>query len=171
MGMYSGSLLALVCGGLFALALGAVGVVLTVMFFRNKNKAKASEGWPQVEGRVVSTNIRVDEMDDEDSYRVSYIPEVHFEYHVEGLLFDGKRIAFGSEVSFGMRKKAEAFLTEYPVGSAVSVFYNPDNPKEAVLSQKMRSMTAGLVVGIVLIVAMVCLMCPIAIGLFDTFFG
>ena len=168
--LFSGSILAMVCGGLFALAFGVIGIVLIVLYFRNKNKAKASETWPQAEGRVVSTNIRVDEMDDEESSRIRYVPEVHFEYEIEGMTFEGKRIAFGSDPSFGMRKKAVEYLEQYPQDRVVTVFYNPENPGEGVLSQKMRSMTAGLIVGIVMVIMMICLMCPLTIGLVNTFF-
>lgn len=165
----SGSVLAMVCGGLFALALGAIGVVLIVLYFKNKGKAKASESWPQAQGRVVATNIRVDEMDSDDSSGIRYVPEVHFAYEVDGMSFEGKRLAFGSEPSFGLRKKAEQFLEPYPSGRVVTVFYNPESPREAVLTQKMRSMTAGLIVGIVMIVAMICFLCPIGMGFVNTF--
>lgn len=166
MNLPGGNTIAMICGGVFALGLGALGVVLIVLYVRNKNKAKASLGWPSTQGRILSINIRVDEVDDE-SNRVRYIPEVHFEYAVNGVTHQGKRIIYGSEPDFGSRDKAQDFLQKYPQGGLVTVFYNPENPGEAVLTQGMRKMVASLIVGIILIVLMVCLLCPIGIGLVD----
>ena len=166
--IFTGSLVAMLCGGLFALALGGIGVVLIVQYLRNKQKAQASTTWPSVEGRISGHRVRVDEVGDDDSNRVSYVPEVHFEYSVGGIPHQGKRISFGSEPSFSSRKKAEEFLGSYPVESAVSVYYNPEKPQEAVLSQTMRKMPASLIVGIVLIVLGACSLCPVVIGLVNT---
>jgi hypothetical protein len=166
----AGNTIAMICGGAFALALGALGLVLIVLYLRNKNKAKASMGWPSTQGRILSTNIRVDEVDDE-SNRVRYVPEVHFEYTVNGVTHEGKRIIYGSEPDFGSRDKAQEFLQKYPQGALVTVFYNPENPGEAVLSQGMRKMVASLVVGIILIVLMICFLCPIGMGLVNLLRG
>ncbi len=167
LGMMVGSLAA---GG-FALVLGAIGVVLIVLYLRNKSKAAASQTWPSVGGRVISTDIAILSDDDEDSLRISYIPKINYEYEVGGLNYQAQRFSFGSEPSFPSRGKAETFLAPYQSGSQVSVFYNPNNPEETVLVQKMRSMTAGLIVGIILLVAMVCLLCPVAMGIINTIRG
>ncbi len=164
LGMMIGSLAA---GG-FALILGAIGVVLIVLYLRNKSKAAASQNWPSVGGRVISTDIAIQSDDDEDSSRLSYLPRINYEYEVAGLNYQAHRFSFGSEPSFPSRGKAETFLAPYQSGNQVRVFYNPDNPEETVLVQKMRSMTAGLIVGIVLLVAMVCLLCPVVMGIVNT---
>ncbi len=158
-------LIPMICGGLFSLMLGAIGVVLIVLYIRNKQKGEASKSWPSTQGRIISTNIRVDESDDEDLPRVTYIPEVHFEYQFGDTVYQGKRISFGSEPSFGSREKALNFLRQYPVGRVVAVFYNPEKPTEAVLSQGMRKMGASLIVGIIMVVLMVCFLCPIGVGI------
>jgi len=167
----TGSTIAMICGGAFAIALGALGAVLIILYFRNKQKAKASQTWPSVKGRIVSTNIRLEEIGDEDTSRMEYIPEVHFEYEVDEMTFKGKRFSFGSEPSFGSAEKARKFLQPYPDGQEVDLFYNPEDPGEAVLSQGMRKMGASLIVGILLVVLMICLLCPISIGLFRTISG
>ena len=162
------SVLAMVCAGLFALAFGVVGTVLIVLYVRNKKKAKASETWPSTEGKIVSHHVRVDYSQDDESNRVDYVPEVHFEYQVEGQSFAGKRISFGSEQSFNKRQKAEMFLEQYPVGQVVTVFFNPEKPQESVLQQTMRKMTVQLVVGILLVVMMICFLCPVMMAAVNT---
>jgi len=162
-----GSLIFMLIGGFFALVFGGLGVLLVVLYFRNKKKAEASVSWPSVEGRIVSNQVRKKHVDTDDSFRIEYIPEIRFEYQVNGETFTGKRIAFGSDPNFGSQRKAEEFLIPYPVDSTVKVFYNPEKPKEAVLTQTMRKMTAFLIVGIVLIVMMVCGLCLISFGLIN----
>lgn len=157
----------LVAGG-FALLLGAVGVVLIVLYFRNKAKSTASQNWPSVAGRVTFTDISIQSNDDEDYSRLSYIPKITYEYQVGDLVFQAHLFSFGSEPSFPSREKAEAFLAPYLPEGQVRVFYNPQKPGEAVLVQKMRSMTAGLIVGIILLIAMVCMLCPVVMGIFNT---
>lgn len=98
-----------------------------------------------------------------------YVPEVHFEYEVDGRFHQGKRVSFESEPSFPSRAKAEGFLEVYPPGSAVDVYYNPDQPDESVLSQNMRRTSASLIVGILLIVLMLCFLCPIFTVLINTY--
>ena len=171
MDMFSGSILAMVCAGLFALAIGGVGVFLVILYFRNKGKAKASEAWPATKGKITFTEVRVDEYDDEDSFKVRYVPVVRYEYQVGGELYEGKRISFGSEPTFVTRQKAQQFLEGFQIEQEIDVFYNPDKPKETVLVQKMRSMTAALIVGIVLIILMICFLCPVSFGVFDILFS
>jgi hypothetical protein len=168
--LFTGSLVAGICAGLFALGLGAIGVVLIFQYMRNKQKAQASTTWPSTPGKITGHKIRVDESADDDN-RVRYIPEVHFEYMVDGNPYQGKRISFGSEPDFPSRQKAEAFLETYPVESNTTIYYNPEAPQEAVLSQSMRKMTASLIVGIVLVVLMVCFLCPVLMGLVNTAFS
>jgi hypothetical protein len=165
--VFAGSLIAMLCAGLFALALGAIGVILIIQYARNKQKAQASNSWPSAPGKITGHEIRVDEGDD-DSNQVRYIPEVHFEYQIDGNPYQGKRISFGSEPDFSSRQKAEAFLEAYPVESATTAYFNPENPQEAVLTQGVRKMTASLIVGIVMVVLMVCFLCPIVISLVNT---
>jgi hypothetical protein len=169
--LFPGSLFAMICGGLLALALGGVGIALIFLSQRNKQKAQASTTWPSTAGKIIGHRIRVDESSDDDSYSVRYVPVVHCEYQVNGTLYQGKRISFGSEPSFLTRQKAEAFLETYPVESATTVFYNPEKPQEAVLSQTLRKMTASLIVGIILVVLMVCFLCPVVMGLINTVFA
>ncbi len=123
------SVFGMICAGLFALAFGVVGGVLIALYIRNKKKAKASESWPSIEGKIVSQNIRVDYSQDDESNRIDYVPEVHYEYQLEGKSYAGKRISFGSEQSFNKRQKAEMFLEQYPMVRILRCFTILKNPR------------------------------------------
>jgi hypothetical protein len=159
-----GSLIVLIIGGGFALVLGGIGVVLLVLYSRNKTKAGESQKWPNVMGHIVGWDIKTDYYDDEDFSKLSYLPKITYLYQVNGETYEGHRFAFGSDPSFTQKSKAEAFLAQYSSKTEFPVYYNPEKPSESVLSQQLRSMKAGLIVGIVLIVLMICFLCPIGIG-------
>lgn len=165
-GGWVGPLIAAGLGGV----LGIIGIVLVILYFRNKSKSKASQSWPSVTGQIIERKVKVDTSYDEDGMSsTSYLPQVTYSYSVNGTVYESNRVAFGSTPSFASNKKAEAFLTPYLQGANVQVFYNPEKPEESVLTQTMRSMTAGLIVGIVFVVAMVCLFCLAGVGLLSLF--
>jgi hypothetical protein len=166
--LFGGTVLVYILSGGFALLLGGIGVVLIFLYLRNKSKAEASYKWPSTLGRAVNWDIKIDSYDDEDFSKLSYLPKMTYIYHVNGLDYQGHKFSFGSEPSFPQRSKAEAFLAQFTSKAEFTVYYNPEKPGEAVLTQKMRSMTAGLVVGIVLIVMMVCFLCPIGNGIINS---
>ncbi len=166
----SGSLAGMICGGLAGVVFFFLSILLFVNIIRDKQKAQASLSWPSVEGKIMEQRVSRSEVHDEDGVHISYTPEVVFEYTVEGLSFQGQRIAFGSEPSFSSHRKAEAFLAAYPEDRAIMVYYNPEDPSDAVLSQTMRSFIGGIIGGLVLLATSLFLMFQVAKGLINAFF-
>ncbi len=152
------------CGGLCALLPGALGILLIIIYFRNKQKTKESRNWLIATGKVIRSEISM-VMNDEDSSKVSFIPRLEYEYKVGDTLYKSKRISFGSAHDFSSRQKAEEFIGQFPVDSQVTIYYDPNKPKDAVLIREMRSMKAGLIVGILLIVGSVLVFCISLTGL------
>lgn len=159
----------MVCGGLAGVLLFFFAIFLFVKVSRDKKKARASINWPSVEGQIIGNRIKRAVQSDGDGTSISYNPEVYYEYQVDGTPFSGQRIAFGSEPSFGSKKKAEQFLAAYPVESSVTVFYNPEDPTEAVLSQTVSKMIGSIIAGILLIVTGLFLLFHAVKGLIGTF--
>lgn len=157
-----GTWTAYICGGLIALFFGGFGLFLIIHAQRSKQKAQQSQSWPVAKGIITQTDIRTQE----DDETVRYVPVVHYTYEVAGLVYEGKRVAFGSDVEFGSRQKAAEYLAAYPLDTEVSVYYNPEKPSEAVLQQVARKTTVGLVIGIVMLAVMLCLVCLMATGIF-----
>ena len=152
------------------IVLGIIGIILIVLYFRNKSKSEASKTWPSVSGQVLDRGVKIDtDYDDDGGSTTTYLPQITYEYQVNGMSYQSHRFAFGSTPGFGNRNKAEAFLAPYAQGGTVKVFYNPEKPEESVLSQQMRSMTAGLVVGIIFAVVMACMFCLAGNGLLKLF--
>lgn len=157
-----GTIIAFLCGGLFALVLGGLGVYLIIHSQRSKTKAAQSQSWPLVKGVISETSISTQEHNEV----LRYVPNVRYTYEVDGKLYQGKQITFGSGVEFGSRQKAAEYLAQYPVDAEVSVYYNPEKPAEAVLQQVATKTTVGLIIGIVLVVITICIGCLMTTGIF-----
>jgi hypothetical protein len=89
-----------------------------------------------------------------------YTPKVKYTYQAIGQEYEGDKLGFGFQQSFGSQSKAQAALARFPVGAQVTVYYDPNNPAEAVLERKAGGSTLSLVLGIIFIVVSLCLGCP-----------
>jgi hypothetical protein len=118
------------------LPLSAIFVVLGLVFgylaIHNWRRARASLAWPTVQGQVLSAFLQEHTDSDEG---VSYDPKVTYTYTVSGTEYQNDQIAFGG-VSSSSKSKAQAYLERYIVEDPVTVHYDPDNPKLAVLEPR-----------------------------------
>ncbi|HMJ92522.1 MAG TPA: DUF3592 domain-containing protein [Allosphingosinicella sp.] len=104
--------------------------------FRAVAKARASETWPTAMGKVTRSEVVVEEDNDRDGTSTTWHnPIVAYSYAVAGEPIEGSRIRFAN-MRRGSRKKAEEILARYRVGDSVTVRYNPEKPKEAVLESR-----------------------------------
>jgi len=87
-----------------------------------------AHSWPTAPGVVVSSAISTSTVND----TVTYHPQIVYRYTVGGREYVGARFAFSyaSDVS-----RAQAAVARHPAGSAVKVFYEPEDPKSAIIEQ------------------------------------
>ncbi|HEX8535745.1 MAG TPA: DUF3592 domain-containing protein [Allosphingosinicella sp.] len=126
-----------------ALGLIVLGLVWALGFgyahFRAAGKAKASESWPTASGTVRSAEVQIEESTDrEGGTSTWYNPIVVYSYSAGGRELEGRRLRFGNPRS-SSRKKADAAIAPYAVGSSVPVRYNPEKPEECVLETRKPS--------------------------------
>ena len=128
-----------------------IGLVLLFIYFRNLAKVRASQDWPTVQGTVIQSWVRKrSSTDDDGSVSYSYYPEIHYQYQIVGIEYQGNKIAFGPKVG-GNRPRAEKIIEKYPTGANVTVYYQPDKPGNAVLERSIYKVS--LVMGIVFVLA------------------
>jgi hypothetical protein len=121
----------------FLLTVGIIGFVLvilnvvflTIIFFMRRKMAAVSR-WPAVVGTVIASTTEWRRSGNDGS---SEYPVVHYTYQVNGQIFQGMKIAPGPEMGGTGAKKVVA---RYPAGAQVMVFYDPQNPTDAVLEKK-----------------------------------
>ena len=103
-------------------------IFLGILFFMRRKMAAVSQ-WPSTLGMISNSYL---ERRSSDNGSTNY-PVVHYSYHVGGQAYQGMKIAPGPEVG---GTGAGKIVARYPAGAQVMVFYNPQNPAEAVLETK-----------------------------------
>ncbi|OAI54783.1 hypothetical protein AYO44_14225 [Planctomycetaceae bacterium SCGC AG-212-F19] len=94
--------------------------------------------WPATEGKVLVSDIQAQiKTPGSPGYNfhdteVTNEPRVEYEYQVGGKTYRNQRITIGEKTS---EYELEEILARYPVGAAVTVYYDPANPQTAVLER------------------------------------
>ena len=135
------------------LAIGAVAVflffavVFAAIYWYGLWKNRASRGWHQVASHVLESGVAGSGDGQAHPYAV-------YEYQVGGRTYRNDRI-FLVNTAFGNPRQIAA---QYPVGMAVQVYYNPNNPAEAALVRNIPSATLylGLTMLMLLLAALMC---------------
>jgi hypothetical protein len=127
----------LLIGGIFTLVFGGIGLGFFLKYMSSKRKAEASKSWPSTAGTIEASTITSNTSTDSDGFSsTTYAPVVIYSYNAMGSTFHGRRVGFGMEIS-GSQSGAVNTMSRYPVGKIVTVYYNPENPGEAVLEQSV----------------------------------
>lgn len=117
--------------------LGCVFVILNMVFlaiiFFTQRKMNAVQSWASTMGMVLASYL--ERRSSGDSGTVNY-PVVQYSYQVGGQMYQGAKIAPGMEVG---GTGAGKVVQKYPEGAQVMVFYDPNNPSDAVLEKKAHA--------------------------------
>jgi hypothetical protein len=115
--------------GFFFLILNVI--FLGIIFFMRRRMAAVSQ-WPSTMGTVHASYLELRHSSG-DSGSTNY-PVVQYSYQVGGQAYQSTKLAPGPEVG---GTGAGKVVARYPAGAAqVMVFYNPQNPSDAVLETK-----------------------------------
>ena len=112
---------------------GPMSVMLIVMIVNKLLQLRSAAHWPQAAGRIVKSDVmashqqRIDEPTE-----VVNLPAIEYEFSANGRIYIGRRIGVGED-SGGTN--IEATLARYPVGAAVTVYYDPADPENCVLER------------------------------------
>jgi hypothetical protein len=130
---------------LFVMGMGIIWLVVTI---QNMQAASDSGNWLSTKGVIEETWVEREEQTDADGEIEDYFkPYVRYSYTVNESEYSSERIDFGSQRSHNTRSGADNFLTRYPVGAEVDVYYDPAEPWEAVLVREASGATWGLIGG------------------------
>ena len=92
-----------------------------------KRREKAS--WPQTTGEVLSSRIELG-----NKNRHNIVPDIRYKYKVNLVEYESTKISSALvDNQYVSAAQLEALREKYAVGKPVTVFYNPDDPAEAVL--------------------------------------
>ena len=103
-------------------------IFLGIIYFMRRKMAAVSQ-WPSTMGTV--NNSYLEARSSSESGTTNY-PVVNYSYQVGGQAYQGGKIAPGPEMG---GTGAGKVVGRYPAGAQVMVFYNPQNPSDAVLER------------------------------------
>ena len=125
---------------LIPLAIVLAGVALLAFGGRDLMRARASESWPSVPGRIEESKVDEEYRNSGGNATTHYLAAVRYQYAVDGATHHGARIHFGDATST-IREDVQAIVDRYPPGQEVSVHYQPEQPDVAVLEPGARGST------------------------------
>jgi hypothetical protein len=124
----------------YLMLLAPLGLLLGAAAYKSL-QVRAAREWPSAAGKVVVSRAQVRETrvidsDREDGHRTEQrnFANIIYEYSVAGQKLRNDRVSIGEDL--GNFQVAET-IAKYPVGAAVTVYYNPLHPKEAVLERDL----------------------------------
>ena len=104
-------------------------IFLGIIFFMRRKMAAISQ-WPSTLGTVNTSYL--ERRSSSEGGSTDY-PVVQYSYQLGGQRYQSIKLAPGPEVG---GTGAGKVVARYPAGAQVMVFYNPQNPSEAVLERK-----------------------------------
>jgi len=93
-------------------------------------KGKDAEDWPHINGTIIRSTVEL-MGGGEDA---TWFNIVKYKYDVNGKTYTSDRFSYLKNMGNGYKESCETFQKMYPEESHVQVYYNPDNPSDAVLS-------------------------------------
>jgi hypothetical protein len=118
-----------------------VGCIATLLGIRMCKEARVTWTWPSTEGIVRGTEVLETSGFGTKGGSV-FQPVITYEYSVGGVSHTGKRIKL-VDISSSSRY-AHRVVARYPVGTGVTVYYDPDSPQDAVLQRGNDGNTLGV---------------------------
>jgi hypothetical protein len=119
--------------------LGLATAVFGVYFIFYGNEAAS---WPETQGTVVAaavrtrTSSRLSQSPSQRDRSRQFYPFITYRWTVNGQTYTGSRYRIGANADgyyFDEREKAQEEVDRQRPGSAIPVFYDPDDPSAAVL--------------------------------------
>jgi hypothetical protein len=137
-----------------------VGAMVLVGAVRLRARSRQMLRWPIVTGKVISSEMASTGGADAGSMTTARAT-VRYAYRVDGKPYESERIQSGPDGDRPHPGPAEQILARYPVGSRVSVHYEPENPGNAALEAAATGRAAALamfglallVIGVAVIIA------------------
>jgi hypothetical protein len=125
-----------------------------------------SNGWQETTGKIISADVETHRGEDSDGFlELKYSLNLRYAYQVGEQEYVNNRIQFNWDEESRLESDSEIdeLLIIYPVGKTVSIYYDPDDPNDAVLQRSLRpgaSLFFGAFCGVVALV-LILLVAPI----------
>lgn len=114
------------------LILGGLGYFLYKRNQQSMAYRQSTQAWQNTTGTIMMSSVQ----SSYSSGSHSTYPVVVYQYEVRGQRYQSQRIKAGEQfLNVRISGQAEGTVQKYPIGSTVTVYYNPSNPAESVLER------------------------------------
>lgn len=113
-----------------------IGIACFIGYIAGANyiNGEKSEQWSDAAGKIVDTSIKISS----GRHNTYYDPVIKYTYAVLGKQYVNDNIGFGfSSNNFNRQQDARIYLDGYQKGAKVTVYYDPQNPKNSCLKRGM----------------------------------
>jgi hypothetical protein len=119
-----------------ALIFTGAAILFVVLGVRARSVVSTTRDWATATATIVTATVEASRGGTVDGgTATTYYPKVLYDYQVNGQTYRNDKRILGEEVSKGIRSWAEKDIEKYQRGATVPVYYNPANPREAVLER------------------------------------
>lgn len=146
-----------VWGGLF----GVTGISLLIYGWNLNRKSTSTPNWPAVKGKVLNIQVnRVSQSGGMGYSPVAFAPVIEYTYQVDGLTYQGNNLSSGPSAGTDS-VTAQKIADRYSPGKAVTVRYNPSNPREAMVEVNPAKGNFYVMAGVIALFLAVIISCAI----------
>lgn len=111
------------------LIIGGVGYFIYKRSQQGASYRQAAQTWRTTTGTVMMSSVQ-------SGHRGSRYPVVVYQYEVNGKSHQSQIIKAGEQyLNISFAGQAQEIVNRYPIGTTVTVYYNPDNPAESALER------------------------------------
>jgi hypothetical protein len=118
--------------------IGGVFFFVTLILWR---KGLRTRRWNTTVGRVLRSQVGLYS----DSDGTSYIPEVTYEYTVNGVSYTSTRVGIGLQAI--LKRGCRRIVERFPADASITVYYAPDRSEDSVLIQGPSAIIVWLLAG------------------------
>lgn len=115
--------------GLAVLLVGAT--VLSIFFVSPLLHWKNAQSWPSADAQIVSSEIEISQAKQSTSYEAKF----DYAFDVDGQNWNGSE--YGFFVFSGSEEASKTLVNRFPVGATTTIFYNPQQPSDAVMDRSL----------------------------------
>ena len=145
-------------GILLIVAFAGGGILLIISALTIGKKAKTNISWPSVKGRVLSSEIVESSGLTPDGVPFSsFKPVIRFQYTINAV--DFMSIHIGQAVLQANHPSLLQLSERYPVGTTVTVHFDPLNPNEAILALQVPVARPVVIAGVGLLLVSAFMAC------------
>lgn len=112
-------------GILIIILASLAGLALTIFGVNNSIDAQKTKSWPTTDGIIITSEVI-------QSSR--FVPHIVYTYSVNTVELTSEKIGLTNYAQYKKKADAAKQADKYPVNTKVTVYYNPSNIGEAILS-------------------------------------